>query len=89
MNSETSIFDNPSVTFGHLARKMIPPNDPKRFFQLKKSPPVQTKHLLCPKALGQGPSPKIIQGSEVASRLDETPICVCQSLGAGRSSESN
>ena len=68
-NSETSIFNNPSITFGQFPRKMISQSGPKRFNQLQKSLPVYTKRLLCPKALGQATKPKIAPWSEIATGI--------------------
>ena len=48
-NNETSVFDNPSVTF----EKYFAKRQPKKLPQLKKSPPVYTKRLLAPRELFQ------------------------------------
>ena len=52
-NSETSIFDNPSVDFEKKLGKL----EPKMLPKLKKSLPVQTKRLLAPKVLFRESAP--------------------------------
>ena len=71
MRSETSIFDNPSGTFGHFARKMFPQSGPKRFLQLEKSLPVYAKRLLGYEVLGQGKVPKGLPWSQNVDSIEQ------------------
>ena len=70
-SSETSIFDNPSVTFGHFARKLCPQIGPKRFLQLEKSLPVYAKRLLGYEVLGQGKVPKVRPWSQNVDSIEQ------------------